>query len=275
MGIFQHKQQHVPTAEEQALQAAQEVFNEEYREQLREHGRLNFERIVNESAALFKHDLDTTVTQVTKELKEHIVRQLDQQLVEYGKLMKDAQELALKSLNSSAQTLQNQHKELSETLNKNVSAQEEQLINVIKDTQALAVESLNRSSKALDEKYYELTGLLSKNIGDQEKFLVDTFQENIVRINEITEAQKLAVQMLQQSSKAVEQQYQLLTTTLKGNVENEQKMLVDGFQDNMAQIIEHYLLDALGEQYDLKAQLPAIVQQMEQNKQAIADDMKL
>lgn len=275
MGIFQHKQQHVLTPEEQALQAAQEVFNEEYRERLREQGRLSFERIVNESAALFKHDLDTTVSQVTKELKEHIVRQLDQQLVEYGKVMKDAQELALKSLNGSAQILQDQHKELSEALNKNVSAQEEQLINVIKDTQTLAVESLNRSSKALDEKYYELTGMLAKNIGDQEKFLVETFQENIVRINEIKDAQTVAVQMLQQSTKAVEQQYQLLTTTLKGNVENEQKMLVDGFQDNMAQIIEHYLLDALGEQYDLKAQLPAIVQQMEQNKQAIADDMKL
>lgn len=275
MGIFQHKQQHAPTPEEQALQVAQEVFSEEYRDHLREQGRLNFERIVNESAALFKHDLDTTVTQVTNELKEHIVRQLDQQLIEYGKLMKDAQELALKSLNSSAQTLQDQHKELSDTLKKNVTGQEEVLLNVIKDTQTLAVESLNRSSKALDEKYEELTGVLSKSVSEQEKALVQTFQENIARINEMKDAQTVAVQMLQRSTQAVEQQYQLLTTTLKDNVANEQNMLVNAFQDNMAQVIEHYLLDALGEQYDLKAQLPAIVQQMEQNKQAIMDDMKL
>ena len=43
----------------------------------------------------------------------------------------------------------------------------------------------------------------------------------------------------------------------------------------MARIIEHYLLEALGDQYDLKAQLPAIIQQLETNKQAIVDDMKL
>jgi hypothetical protein len=274
VGIFQHKQ-HVPTPEEQALEAALLAFGEDYREQLREKGRLKFDQIVGETATIFKNDLDATVAQVSKELKEHIVKQLDEQLVTYGKLMKDAQELALKSLNSSSQTLQDQHKELSDTLRNNVVSQEEQLLNVVKDTQTLAVESLNRSSKALDEKYYELTGLLSKNIGDQERFLVETFQDNIVRINEIKDAQTLAVKMLQQSTQKVEQQYQLLATTLKDNVANEQKMLVDGFQDNMAHIIEHYLLDALGEQYDLKAQLPAIIQQMEQNKQLIMDDMKL
>ena len=43
----------------------------------------------------------------------------------------------------------------------------------------------------------------------------------------------------------------------------------------MAAIVERYLLGALGDQYDLKAQLPAIIKQMEENKQAIADDMKL
>lgn len=52
-------------------------------------------------------------------------------------------------------------------------------------------------------------------------------------------------------------------------------MLVDAFEQNMAQIIEHYLLGALGDQYDLKAQLPSIIKQMQDNKQAIVDDMKL
>lgn len=275
MGLFQHKQTHVPTPEEQALEAAQIAFGEDYRKELREKGRLKFDQIIGESATIFKNDLDATVSQVTKELKEHIVEQLDKQLVEYGQLMKDAQELALKSLNTSAQTLQNQHKELSETLKKNVIDQEEMLTNVVKDTQTLAVESLNRSSKALDEKYTELTGLLAKNVGEQERVLVQTFQENIVRINEMKEAQSVAVQMLQRSTQAVEQQYQLLTTTLKNNVDSEKNMLVNAFQDNMAHIIEHHLLDALGEQYDLKAQLPEIVKQMEANKAAIVEDMKL
>ena len=52
-------------------------------------------------------------------------------------------------------------------------------------------------------------------------------------------------------------------------------MMVDSFQDNMAQIVEHYLLGALGDQFDIKSQLPSIIKQLEENKQAIADDMKL
>lgn len=274
MGLFQHKQQKL-TPEEEALDIAQDAFDEQYREELREHGRLNFERIVNESAALFKHDLDVTMNQVNKELQEHIVRQLDSQLVEYGKLMKDAQELALKSLNGSAQTLIDQHKELSSTLQKNVVDQEQELLNVVKDTQTLAVESLNRSSKALDEKYEELTGSMSRSIAEQEKVLVQTFQDNTARIKEMEGAQDVAVKMLQDSAASVQKEYQLLTTTLKDNVAREQEVLVAAFQDNMAQVVEHYLLDALSEQFDLKAQLPGIIQQMEANKQAIADDMKL
>jgi hypothetical protein len=43
----------------------------------------------------------------------------------------------------------------------------------------------------------------------------------------------------------------------------------------MAVVVEHYLLGALGEQYDMKAQLPMIIKQMDANKKAMMDDMKL
>jgi hypothetical protein len=55
----------------------------------------------------------------------------------------------------------------------------------------------------------------------------------------------------------------------------QEEALINGFESNMARIIEQYLLGALGDQYDLKAQLPSIIGQMEANKQAIVDDMKL
>jgi hypothetical protein len=62
---------------------------------------------------------------------------------------------------------------------------------------------------------------------------------------------------------------------LEANVREQESALVTAFQENMAQTIEHYLPESLGDQYDVKAQLPAIIQQMENNKQAIVDDMKL
>lgn len=43
----------------------------------------------------------------------------------------------------------------------------------------------------------------------------------------------------------------------------------------MAQIIEHYLLETLGQQFDLKAQLPYIIEQMEANKKDMIEDMQL
>lgn len=43
----------------------------------------------------------------------------------------------------------------------------------------------------------------------------------------------------------------------------------------MARIVENYLVAAIGEQYNLKSQLPSIIKQLEENKQAIVDDIKL
>jgi hypothetical protein len=40
-------------------------------------------------------------------------------------------------------------------------------------------------------------------------------------------------------------------------------------------VVEHYLVGALGDQYDLKTQLPSILASLEENKQTIVDDVKL
>ena len=73
----------------------------------------------------------------------------------------------------------------------------------------------------------------------------------------------------------MQEQQQQLSAMLQQGIAKQQEMMITTFEDNMAQIVEHYLLGALGDQYDMKAQLPSIIKQMEENKQAIADDMKL
>jgi hypothetical protein len=52
-------------------------------------------------------------------------------------------------------------------------------------------------------------------------------------------------------------------------------MVIDVINDNMSRIIEHYLIGALGEQSSLREQLPSILENLEENKQAMVDDMKL
>ena len=87
--------------------------------------------------------------------------------------------------------------------------------------------------------------------------------------------QAAAIATIENTAAAMEQQHQKLTAMLENNLASQEAMLVKVFEENMAKIIEHYLLGAIGDQYDLKAQLPSIIQQLEANKQAIMDDMKL
>ena len=89
------------------------------------------------------------------------------------------------------------------------------------------------------------------------------------------EAQETALKTINDSVQELEEQSKHLDEKLQATVARQEEILVDAFQGNMAHIIEHYLLGALGDQYDMKAQLPSIIKRMEENKQAIADDMKL
>ncbi len=89
------------------------------------------------------------------------------------------------------------------------------------------------------------------------------------------DAQNHALEALKQSAAEVDAQYQRLSTTLQQQVLAQQQMLVSAFESNMAAVVEHYVLGALGDQFDLKAQLPSIIKQMEANKAAMVEDLKL
>lgn len=240
MGIFQKKQS------EEELNGPLHFFDDYFRDELRNRGREYFEKVIDDNVLLFKKDLDATVAKIDSELHERvatqlvaaidqingaITRQIDEQFVEYGRAMQEAQDATIKSMKEREAALEQHHQQLSESL--------------------------------------------QKSITNQEQMLVETYKENTAKIHQMNEAQALALQMLNRSVQALEQQHQQLSATLQQVVANQEALLVGAFEDNMAQIIEHYLLGALGEQFDLKAQLPAIIQQMESNKQAIVDDMKL
>lgn len=247
MGLFHHKQQ---TATDGDENSQEHFFDEYFREELRNHGRWYFEKVINENGELFKKDLQETVTQVNTELKEHITsqldaaisqintelkdhvtKQIDEQLVARTKTMQDAQDQALKALTDSAQTLQAHHKQLSETL--------------------------------------------EKNVADQDALLHNVFEDNKSRIAAMTDAQDSALETLKHSIQALQEQYQQTAATLQKSVDDEKSLLMTAFQSNMARVIESYLLGALGDQYDLKSQLPSIIKQLEANKQAMVDDINL
>jgi hypothetical protein len=247
MGLFRGK---MKSSADKVAAAEQHFFDENFREELRNHGRWYFEKVINENGALFKQDLDATITQVNNELKEHITNQLDGAIAQVSS-------------------------ELKEHLVEQLKAQVAENSKEMEDAQDAALQSLTQSAQSLQEQYQQLATTLQKNVTDQEAMLIGVFEENKTQITKMRDTQGLALQWLAQSVKALQEQHLQLATALQKNVTEQEAMLVGVFEQNMAQIIEHYLLNALGDQYDLKAQLPAIIKQMETNKQAIVDDMKL
>lgn len=145
----------------------------------------------------------------------------------------------------------------------------------MKEAQATALETLNQSTKTLQQQHQQLSEALQKNVAEHQTILTDAFEENRAQVASLKQTHQAALTTLIASVQELEQQHRELAGALQKNIAEQETMLVNAFEQNMAQIIEHYLLGALGDQYDLKAQLPSIIKQMEANKQAIVDDMKL
>src|SRR3989338_9146896 len=223
MGLFQNKQssKKQPKAADEP-DGALHFFDDYFREERRTRGREYFEKVIDENAAVFKKDLDATIVQVHRELKEHITTQLGRTI---------------------------------DQINADVAKQLE--------------------AQSLQEKHQQLSEVLQKNVAHHESVLTKMLEQDTARVEATEKAQDAAIQSLNQSVLALQEQYQQLGTTLQKNVVAQEAMLTGAFEQNMARIIEHYLLGALGDQYDMKAQLPSIIKQMEANKQAIVGDMKL
>jgi 2-oxo-4-hydroxy-4-carboxy--5-ureidoimidazoline (OHCU) decarboxylase len=166
-------QMYVSNVEKEVAQ----LFTNEFRETLREHGRQRFEKIIDDNALFLKQDLDMVASQLNDYMRQQMTAKLDTQFDAYGGAMKQAQDMALATLQKTATDVETQRVQLGEALQKGSSARETALLKI--------------------------------------------------------------------------------------------------YEANMAKIVEHYVLQALGDQFDLKSQLPYIIAQMESNKQKIMEDMRL
>lgn len=300
MGLFQSKHSDKKSPAQEAADVVAEVFDDQYREELRASGRDYLKKVMDENAGAIKKDLDATVAEVGSELKSYMTkrldatiddlnteinRQLNERLVEYDRVTKDAQDQAVQSLNRNAVALHEKYQQLGQTLQQTIASQEAMMIGVFEENKARMAQTQEAQDEALDvlehniqssqERSEQLGATLQKSVADQEQLLAKIFEENMERVNATKDAQTKALDSLTRSAQALEEQHQQMSEKLAKTVADQETMLVNVFEENMAQIIEHYLLGALGDQFDMKAQLPLIIGQMEENKQTIVDDMKL
>jgi hypothetical protein len=161
---------------EAAEKDAEHIFNDEFREELRNRGRLHFEKIIGENAMFLQQDLRLTTSQLNDYMKEEIKRVLQEEFAKYEESISSAKDLALESI--------------------------------------------------------------------------------------------------QKTQDAIEQQRAILEKQMNDQASAEKSRLIDHFEKNMADIVNHYILAAIGNEIDLSVQLDYIFQYLEENKQAIVEDIR-
>ncbi len=159
-----------------AEEDAESIFNDEFREELRNRGRLHFEKIIGENAEFLKQDLRLTTSQINDFMKQEITKTLTEEFSKYEQAIEDAKKMAL--------------------------------------------ESIQKTEASLEEERQVLRGKLEKE------------------------------------------------------VEGQRDRLIGGFEENMADIVNHYVLDAIGSEIDLSSQLNFIISELESNKELLVEDIR-
>lgn len=90
----------------------------------------------------------------------------------------------------------------------------------------------------------------------------------------IADAKQIALGSIEKTITTIEQQRQFLETQLQTQSQAEKNQIIARFEQDMASIINHYLLRAVGDQIDLSDQLDYILSELESNKAAILEDIK-
>ncbi len=104
------------------------IFNDEFREELRNRGRLHFEKIIGENAMFLQQDLRLTTSQINEYMKQEITKTLQEEFAKYEQSIEDAKKMAIDSMQKTQLALEEERQVLHEKLESEVNAQRERLI---------------------------------------------------------------------------------------------------------------------------------------------------
>lgn len=113
---------------EAAEQDVERIFNNEFREELRNRGRLHFEKIIGENAMFLQQDLRLTTSQLNEYMKQEITRTLQEEFSKYEESITDAKQLAIESITKTQEVIEQQRQVLSDQLQKQVASEKENVL---------------------------------------------------------------------------------------------------------------------------------------------------
>ncbi len=165
------------TKKEEYDQAAskdvEHIFNDEFREELRNRGRLHFEKIIGENAMFLQQDLRLTTSQLNEYMKSEITRTLQEEFAKYEKSITDAKQLAVDSIEKTQTAIEQQRQILNEQLQKEVSEEKAHIIGRFEQHMAEIVN------------HYLLAAIGNQiSLDDQLEYILSELQENKTAILE-------------------------------------------------------------------------------------------
>ncbi|OGL26502.1 hypothetical protein A3E49_03500 [Candidatus Saccharibacteria bacterium RIFCSPHIGHO2_12_FULL_49_19] len=104
------------------------IFNDEFREELRNRGRLHFEKVIGENAMFLQQDLRQTTAQLNDYMKAEITKTLQEEFKKYEQSITDAKQLALESIEKTITTIEQQRVFLQKQLQAQYEDQKNQAI---------------------------------------------------------------------------------------------------------------------------------------------------
>jgi hypothetical protein len=122
------KKKGAPDYAQAAEQDVEHIFNDEFREELRNRGRLHFEKIIGENAMFLQQDLRLTTSQINDYMKQEITKTLQEAFTKYEESITDAKQIALDSIQKTQTAVEEQRQMMSAQLQKEIAAEKQRSI---------------------------------------------------------------------------------------------------------------------------------------------------
>jgi hypothetical protein len=105
--------------------------------------------------------------------------------------------------------------------------------------------------------------------------ITKTLKDEFVKYEQsIGDAKQMAIEALEKTNAAIEEQRKGLSDAVQQEADDAKMIMIDHFVSNMAAVVNHYILEAIGDQIDLSDQLEYILAHLEANKQNIVEDIR-
>ncbi|MDB5186086.1 MAG: hypothetical protein JWL85_609 [Candidatus Saccharibacteria bacterium] len=121
---------------DQAKKDVEHIFNDEFREELRNRGRLHFEKIIGENAMFLQQDLRLTTSQLNEYMKTEITRKLQEEFTKYEESITDAKQMAIESITKTQETIEQQRLMMSQQLSQELANEKTRLIDRFEENMA-------------------------------------------------------------------------------------------------------------------------------------------